>query len=134
MVTVTPFSAALGSWGRERTISLCLFITTPMILSCSAVLQKRDLLACLPPLTYCAQMTKAVDDRTAPTTLRCCCPSHFSRLFGRYLFCKERLPAGTEFAVLDLLDDLESGAKAARNKDRAKAKTAAQEVRHRACS
>lgn len=78
MVTVTPFSAALGSWGRERTISLCLFITTPMILSCSAVLQKRDLLACLPPLTYCAQMTKAVDDRTAPTTLCCCCPSHFS--------------------------------------------------------
>lgn len=44
----------------------------------------------------------------------------------RYLFCKERLPAGTEFAVLDLLDDLESGAKAARNK----AKKAAQEVRH----
>lgn len=48
--------------------------------------------------------------------------------FERYLFCKERLPAGTEFAVLDLLDDLESGAKAARNKDRAKAKKAAQEV------
>lgn len=50
----------------------------------------------------------------------------------RYLFCKERLPAGTEFAVLDVLDDLESGARAARDKDRAK--KAAQEVRQqRAC-
>lgn len=47
----------------------------------------------------------------------------------RYLFCKEGLPAGTEFAVLDLLDDLESGAKAARAKDRAKARKAALEVR-----
>eukprot|EP00752_Nemacystus_decipiens_P014194 g12623.t1 len=52
----------------------------------------------------------------------------FLAVFQRYLFCKERLPAGTEFAVLDLLDDLESGAKAARNKDRAKAKKAAQEA------
>ncbi|CAM9480698.1 unnamed protein product, partial [Laminaria digitata] len=43
---------------------------------------------------------------------------------GRYLFCKERLPAGTEFAVLDLMDDLETGAKAAREKDRAKKKKA----------
>ena len=42
--------------------------------------------------------------------------------FLRYLFCKERLPTGTEFAVLDLLDDLEAGAKAAREKDRAKSK------------
>lgn len=50
-------------------------------------------------------------------------------MFDRYLFCKERLPAGTEFAVLDLMDDLEAGAKAAREKDRAKAKKALLEVR-----
>ena len=49
-------------------------------------------------------------------------------IIGRYLFCKERLPAGTEFAVLDLMDDLEAGAKAAREKDRAKAKKALLEV------
>lgn len=52
---------------------------------------------------------------------------------SRYLFCKERLPAGTEFAVLDLMDDLESGAKAARGKDRAKAKKASDEVCSWAC-
>ncbi|CAN0397416.1 unnamed protein product, partial [Scytosiphon promiscuus] len=40
--------------------------------------------------------------------------SKFLAVFQRYLFCKERLPAGTEFAVLDVLDDLESGARAAR--------------------
>ena len=49
-------------------------------------------------------------------------------IIGRYLFCKEQLPAGTEFAVLDLMDDLEAGAKAAREKDRAKAKKALLEV------
>ncbi|CAM9564743.1 unnamed protein product, partial [Hapterophycus canaliculatus] len=52
--------------------------------------------------------------------------SKFLAVFQRYLFCKERLPAGTEFAVLDVLDDLESGARAARDKDRAK--KAAQEA------
>ncbi|CAM9681409.1 unnamed protein product, partial [Ectocarpus sp. 8 AP-2014] len=54
--------------------------------------------------------------------------SKFLGVFQRYLFCKEGFPAGTEFAVLDLLDDLESGAKAARAKDRAKARKAAQEA------
>lgn len=72
-----------------------------------------------------------------PVFPSCVCPLHLCvRLYvvrlQRYLFCKERLPAGTEFAVLDVLDDLESGARAARDKDRAK--KAAQEVRRRACA
>lgn len=49
----------------------------------------------------------------------------------RYMFCKELLPAGTEFAVLDLMDDLEAGARAAREKDRAKAGKGLDEVSRR---
>lgn len=54
----------------------------------------------------------------------------FSRLWvnTRYLFCKEMLPPGTEFAVLDLMDDLEAGVRAARDKDKAKAQKGLDDV------
>lgn len=60
-------------------------------------------------------------------------PSHTcvfmrSTLTNRYLFCKERLLAGSEFAVLDLMDELEAGARSARDRDRAKARRNAEEV------
>lgn len=46
------------------------------------------------------------------------------------MFCKERLPAGSEFAVLDLMDELEAGARAARERERAKGKRV-EEVKRR---
>ncbi|KAG5175188.1 armadillo-type protein [Tribonema minus] len=45
--------------------------------------------------------------------------------FQRYLFCKQGLPPDTEFAVLDLLDELEGQARAVAEKQAAKSAAAA---------